>query len=171
MTHPRLRLAAIAAPGILAAQVLTAAAGTVFPEQAAGVWSHDGMEPFSAPTKRLACIYEPRVLFADGLIVSYAFGDDKSHELPRQDIYVRCNSNFACKVEPSKYYQDQGATGTSPDHVRFAFVGQGHDRATLCDDDGNCRVMARCGPIDWSEDETKAGLPEAWEALMKTRDE
>lgn len=156
---------------VLALNGPAAVAETVFPDGIAGVWSSDALQPFSPPTKHLACIYEPRVLFADGFIVSYAFGMPDTHELPRQDIYLRCNSRHDCKVEPSKYYRDQGVTEVSPDHVRFTFIGGGRDRATLCDDDGNCRVMARCGPIDWSDEEQKLGLPAAWDKLVRTRDE
>jgi hypothetical protein len=168
MPITRCLLAAIAA---LTLPISAAAADIVFPDELTGVWSSDAMEPFSPPTKRLACIYEPRVLFRDGLIVSYAFGMPENRELPRQDVYLRCTARHDCQAEPSKFYKDQGVTEVSPGHLRLAFVGGGRDRATLCDDDGNCRVMARCGPIDWTPEEKAAGLPEAWDRLMKTRDE
>ncbi|HTV69968.1 MAG TPA: WD40 repeat domain-containing protein [Rhizobiaceae bacterium] len=129
------------------------------PESAAGVWFADfgsPEQPLPPEIIRDVCVTMPIRVGADGLIVFFeGWGGG---EPPRATMHLRCASETSCQVfaeAPAQGLEMQGEGS-----VTFA-----DKRADLCLA-GECRSIAQCAPVVWTDEEKASGFAAQWETAI-----
>ena len=126
------------------------------PDTAAGLWFQDfgtPEQPLPEEIVRSACVSSPVRIGGDGLIVFFEqYGGD---EPPQAIMHMRCAADLTCQIfaeAPAQGLEAQGA-GT----IKFA-----EEKGDLCLA-GECRPIARCPELVWTDEERSSGFAEQWE--------
>jgi hypothetical protein len=129
------------------------------PEGVAGLWFNDfgtPDEPLPLEIVREMCVENPIKVAGDGLIV--LFEGFRRPEAPRAALNMRCASDLTCEIfaeAPGQGLESQGVGN-------LAFSG---NTADLCLA-GECRPIARCPAITWTDEERDSGFAERWEGVV-----
>jgi hypothetical protein len=75
--------------------------------------------------------------------------------VPEAQNHLRCAADLSCQIFPGPPAQGVEAADTT----KLTFSREGGE---LCMG-GECRVLARCPAIAWTEEEKANGFAEAWE--------
>ena len=128
------------------------------PDGVAGLWYQNIMAPdtpddLARDLVRIMCLSSPFNIHKDGLIVSFVGAAER--EVPEAQMHLRCAADLSCQV-----FAGPPAQGLEPvDTAKLTLSGKGGE---LCFG-GECRVLARCPAIAWTEEEKASGFAEAWE--------
>jgi WD40 repeat protein len=133
------------------------------PDGVTGLWYQNTIAPdtpdeLARELVRIACVWNPFNIHKDGLIVSFV-----ATELgvpPEAQFHLRCASDLSCQV-----FAGPPAQGLEPvDKLIFS-----NKVPELCFS-GECRVLARCPAIAWTQEEKASGFAEAWEKKVLGRE-
>jgi dipeptidyl aminopeptidase/acylaminoacyl peptidase len=126
------------------------------PDGLAGLWHQNLMapEPMDDVLTRYMCLMNPFNVHEDGLII--AFMGDVENEPPLAALHLRCAADLSCQV----FHGPPAQSVREP--VDAATLKVEGDGAELCFT-GECRVLARCPAIAWTEEEKASGYKDAWE--------
>lgn len=129
------------------------------PESAAGIWFTDfgsPEQPLPEEIIREMCVSNPIKVSADGLIVFFEqYGRE---EPPHGVMHLRCAGETSCQIfaeAPAQGLEMQGEGS-----VKFT-----ETRGELCMG-GECRPIAQCAPIVWTDEERASGQAERWETAI-----
>jgi WD40 repeat protein len=123
------------------------------PAGVAGVWfGNFGPPDEPAEVKRERCMTGPIKINNDGLVVFFEVG---SSEPPQPTAHLRCASDLTCQAFAGAPGQGLDAQGTGKLEVSG-------DAGNLCLA-GECRPIARCPALKWTEQERKSGFAKRWE--------
>jgi hypothetical protein len=128
------------------------------PADAAGLWFNDfgsAEEPLPPEITRVMCVATPIRINGDGLVV---FFEGTDVDPPHAVLRMRCASDLTCQV----YYggPEQGLEAIGDGKITFS--GKTGDLCLA----GECRVIARCPELVWTDDERNSGFAERWEAVV-----
>ncbi len=129
------------------------------PDGVAGLWFNDlstPQEPLPPEFAREMCVENPIKVNGDGLIV--LFEGFQQPEPPRPVLNMRCASDLTCVIFAEAPGQGLEAQGVG----NLAFSGK---TTNLCLA-GECRAIARCPAITWTDAERSSGFAERWEAAV-----
>ncbi|UWU95347.1 WD40 repeat domain-containing protein [Bradyrhizobium sp. CB1015] len=136
-----------------AAVMWTKLAAARLPDKIAGLWfGNFGPPNEPAEITRERCVRSPIRIGADGLIVFFEVG---SSEPPQPILHLRCTSDLSCQIFAGAPDQGLEAQGTGQLEVS-------RDSVKLCLG-GECRPIARCPALSWTEQERKSGFVKRWE--------
>lgn len=125
----------------------------------AGLWFNDlstPQEPLPPEFAREMCVENPIKVNGDGLIVF--FEGFRQPEPPQAVLNMRCASDLTCEIfaeAPGQGLEVQGVGN-------LALSGK---TANLCLA-GECRPIARCPAITWTDAERNSGFADRWEAAV-----
>lgn len=129
------------------------------PDGVAGLWFNDlgtPQEPLPPEFVREMCVENPIKVNGDGLIV--LFEGFRQPEPPQAILNMRCASDLTCEIfaeAPGQALEVQGVGN-------LALSGK---TANLCLA-GECRPIARCPAITWTDTERNSGFAERWETAV-----
>jgi WD40 repeat protein len=129
------------------------------PDGVAGLWFVDlatPQDPLPPEFAREMCVENPIKVNGDGLIV--LFEGFQQPEPPRPVLNMRCASDLTCVIFAEAPGQGLEAQGVG----NLAFSGK---TTNLCLA-GECRAIARCPAITWTDAERSSGFAERWEAAV-----
>jgi WD40 repeat protein len=129
------------------------------PDGVAGLWFTDfgtPEEPLPAEIVKTMCVASPIKINSDGLIVFYEALDN--NDPPHPMLHMRCASDLTCQIFPEAPGQGLESQGTGS----VSFSENGGDLCLA----GECRPIARCPAITWTDDDRNSGFAERWEAAM-----
>jgi DNA-binding beta-propeller fold protein YncE len=139
--------------------IWTKLAPASLPDGVAGLWFNDlstPQEPLPPEFAREMCVESPIKVNGDGLIV--LFEGFRQPEPPQAVLNMRCASDLTCVIfaeAPGQGLEVQGVGN-------LALSGK---TANLCLAE-ECRPIARCPAIAWTEAERTSGFAERWEAAV-----
>lgn len=139
--------------------IWTKLAPASLPDGVAGLWFIDlatPQEPLPPEFAREMCVENPIKVNGDGLIV--LFEGFRQPEPPRAVLNMRCASDLTCVIfaeAPGQGLETQGVG-------KLAFSGKA---TNLCLAE-ECRAIARCPAITWTDAERDSGFAERWEAAV-----
>lgn len=137
----------------------TKLAASGLPAESAGLWFADfgtPEEPLPDEIVRHVCVASPIAIGGDGLVVFFEMMSDV--DPPEAVIHMRCATDLSCQIfagGPAQGIEEQGEGSV-------AFTG---DTGSLCMN-GECRPIARCPEIAWTDEERASGLAARWEAAV-----
>jgi len=137
----------------------TKLAASGLPADSAGLWFADfgtPEEPLPDEIVRHVCVASPIAIGGDGLVVFFEMMSEA--DPPEAVIHMRCATDLSCRVfagAPAQGIEEQGAGS-------LAFTD---DTGSLCLN-GECRPIARCPEIAWTDEERDSGLAARWEATV-----
>ncbi len=127
-------------------------AATRLPESFAGLWFAN-FDPSDAPEiTRERCMRGPITINGDGLIV---FFQVESAEPPQTILHLRCAPDLTCQIFAGAPAQGLDSQGVGKIEISGK-TGQ------LCLA-GECRPIARCPPLVWTNAERRSGFAKRWE--------
>ena len=105
---------------------------------------------------RSFCVATPIRIDRDGLVVLFEGYDP---EPPHAVFHLRCASDLSCEI-----FSGEPAQGAE-------LFGEGSlsvsgNAGTLCLT-GDCRPIARCPEIAWTDEERSNGFADQWEAIVQ----
>ena len=135
------------------------------PDGVAGLWYQNIISPgtpddLRRDLVRILCLSNPFNIHEDGLIVSFCGATER--EVPEARVHLRCAADLSCQVFPGPPAQVLELVDTA----KLTLSGEGGE---LCFG-GECRVLARCPAIAWTQEEKASGFAEAWEKKVLGRE-
>ena len=123
------------------------------PDSMAGLWfANLGPPNEPAEITRDRCMSGPIKINGDGLIVFFEAG---SSDPPQPVMHLRCASDLSCQIFV-------GAPGQGLDAQGSGKLEVSGNAGNLCLE-GECRPIARCPALKWTEQERKSGFAKQWE--------
>ena len=139
--------------------VWTKLAPVSLPEGAAGLWFSDFGTPAEAMTPEIArafCMATPIRIDRDGLVVLFeGYDPDPPHPV----LHMRCASDTTCELFSGPPIQGAEPMGEGT----LTFSGS---TGNLCMS-GECRPIARCPDIAWTDAERSSGFADRWKASVE----
>jgi WD40 repeat protein len=130
------------------------------PESVVGLWFSDLGSPQEAMTPEIVrafCVATPIRINRDGLVVLFEGYDP---EPPHPVFHLRCASDLSCEIFSGEPAQGAELFGEGSLNVSG-------NTGTLCLT-GDCRPIARCPAINWTDEERSSGFAAQWEASVQT---
>lgn len=123
------------------------------PDSIAGLW-FGNFGPPNEPAEiiRDRCMRGPIKINSDGLIVFFEAG---SSDPPQPVLHLRCVSELTCRIFT-------GAPGQGLEEQGTGKIEVSGNAGNLCLA-GECRPIARCPVLKWTEQERKSGFARQWE--------
>jgi len=140
--------------GIVWAKFVT---GTL-PEGLTGLWFHDfgtESEPLPAEIVKSLCVATPIKVNGNGTVI---FFDGGYGVAPYPALHMRCAADQSCQVFP-------GGLSDGGEQIGAGTLALTEQAGNLCLMD-DCRVVARCPAIEWTDDERASGFVAQWEEAV-----
>jgi WD40 repeat protein len=135
-------------------------AAVSLPEGVVGLWFNDfGTPEEHLPPEivRIMCVMNPISIKRDGLIVF--FEGTAETEPPRPSLHMRCASDLSCEIFSGP--PEQGAESIGNGTLQLE-----KNAGNICLA-GECRPVARCPTLTWTDEERSSGFADRWETSVQ----